>query len=183
MGVKRTGLWVAVVATATLLAGCATSVPAGPTDADLEAYTARSLDAAWAQVASTVERPSVARERYITNAQYVPVMGACMSKPGSTDAAVAWFICQSKYPVTPAEYRVLSDAQVDYLYAYLKRWTIPCLQLHGYAVELIPATRFAQYGGLWNPLYTSDVAADISDEQYAALDAECGVDVVDEFPR
>ena len=179
----RTVSWLSVVACIALLAGCATTIPAGPTDADLEAYTARSLDAAWKQVGADTPQPVIARERYITNAQYVPVMGACMAKPQSTDAAVAWFICQSKFPVTPTEYRVLSDAQITYLYDYLKRWTIPCLTVHGYPVALIPKATFDDYGGLWNPLYSSDIASDITDEEYATLNTECGVDVVGAFPR
>lgn len=183
METMRTVAMLAVVASVVLLSGCTTQIPAGPTKSDLEAHTQRTLDLAWADLDTGEARPVVERERYITNAQYVPVMSTCMQAPYSDDSDIAWFICQSRFPVTPTEYRILSDAQVDYLYGYLRRWTIPCLKLHGYAVGLIDHATFEQYGGLWNPLYSSDVAASISDEQYETLDEECGVDVVNEFPR
>ena len=179
--------WVAGLAVALLLAGCSTTVPAGPDTTELDAYTERTLEAAWATVPRGGPRPDVPRVRYISNAEYVPVMAQCMNEQGATGDSrareIAWYVCQAKYPVSPDEYRVLSDAQVDYLYDYYQRWTIPCLASHGRVVTLIARDEFVDRGGLWNPLYSTDEAAEVTDDEYATLNDQCGLDVVSRFPR
>ena len=179
--------WVAGVVMVVLLAGCSTSIPAGPDTSELEAYTERTLEQAWSGVHRAGPQPEVERVRYISNAEYAPVMSLCMSEQGatgdSTAREVAWYVCQAKYPVSPDEYRVLSDAQVVYLYRYYERWTIPCLALNGHRVDLITIDAFRELGGLWNPLYSSLEGTTVTDDEYAALNLECGLDVVGQFPR
>jgi hypothetical protein len=183
-----------VAASVLLLAGCSTPLPAGPTDAELDAFTERSLTETWQDYDWTGDRPEVARVRYISNAEYTPVMAACMAIQGFDSSAIgrglisesrAWFTCQAMYPVDPHEYRVLSDAQLRYLYEYRSRWTVPCLGLHGYTVTLPSYDEFAQDHGLWNALYSDggDSGVEITDADYSALDAECGIDVVGRFPE
>jgi hypothetical protein len=176
------------------LSGC-TSRPLPPpvTQDGVEDFLARQLDSEWELVGiADANRPYPPRVRFVTTVEYANVMSLCTTKvaPGyrrvlPTKAAddLAYYYCQVQYPIDPSEYLVLSTAQIDYLYDYYLRWTIPCLETQGYPAGPVPSrAEFRAYNGYWNPLYHPGRTTDISSDEYARLDADCGITVIDRFP-
>jgi len=179
----RTAWWVGLVASVCLLTGCsATTLPAGPDTAELEAFTARELDQAWRMLERSDARPAVERVRYISNDEYGAVMEDCFDD-GPADGQLAWFICQSKFPVTPDEYRVLSPQQMRYLYDYYARWSIPCLAERGFVVELPEYNTFVDRDGLYNLLYGDQSAPAVDEAEYRSLADACGLEASKLFPK
>lgn len=175
--------------------GCATtSIPKAATTADVEAFLTRQLDAEWDDTGlSDAQRPDVSRVRFISNAEFTAVMSACTVglTPGygqvlsnaKTIARLVYYTCQAKYPVNPNEYQVLSVAQIDYLYDYYSRWVLPCVRARGFDIGPTPTrSQFRLYNGLWNPIYHTGSNADLSQETYQTVAAECDFDVLSQFP-
>lgn len=185
---------VAVLLAVLALSGCASELPKAATAADREAFVSRQLDAEWKNVGiEDSQRPDVKRVRFITNAEFTDVMAQCTTTLGpgysfvlsdeQTAARLVYYACQAQYPVDPSEYLVLSTAQIDYLYDYYRRWTIPCIHSHGYDVGVMPSrTEFRLFNGLWDPIYHNGSHADLSEDAYRRVTIDCGVGVVSKFP-
>lgn len=184
-----------VVIALLLLSGCTTTRPLPPAvdDAGVEEYLARQLDAEWALVGlSEAQRPHPARVRFVSTTEFTDVMSKCVL--GSTGGYrrvlsqqtaddLAYYYCQAQYPIDPNEYLVLSVAQINYLYDYYIRWTIPCLESNGYLVRNVPSRMgFIRFSGYWNPVYHEGSTVDISSDEYTRLDRACGISVIDRFP-
>jgi hypothetical protein len=175
------------------LSGCATELPAAADAGDVTAFLRRQLDVEWKDTGlDDAQRPDVSRVRFISNSEFTAVMSECTieTTPGyrqvlsnaKTIARLVYYVCEARYPVDPGEYVVLSTAQIDYIYDYYRRWTIPCIRAHGYDPGGIPDRKqFRLFNGLWNPVYHDGANIDLSQESYKRLAAQCHFDILSRF--
>ncbi len=106
-----------------------------------------------------------------------------MLSNATTIARLVYYTCQVMYPVDPDEYRVLSTAQLHYLYDYYQRWTIPCIRAHGYEVHGLPSrAAFLLLNGFWDPVYHAGADVDLSRDAYRRLSTQCDFGVASRFP-
>ena len=177
----------AAAASLVLLSACATEPPppTGLTDAQLAALARPILDAQWNAIEphlAGAARPSVERVRFVTPSEQVTAVAACLDGLGYADGAMVFsadgfiiqttpildgvryqldaYTCQAEYPVDPRVYGALSTAQLDYLYDYYRRWTIPCLNANDYPVPVLPTRQeFLETGSPdWTPYYNSSAS-------------------------
>ena len=167
--------WIAAVAGALLLAGCASTVPVPPepTGEELDALIARELDLQWQYVGLTPDapRPAVERIRIVPMGEAEQVHRECMVEAGyggfrvveasifggaSNLERLAIYTCSAQYPVMPANYGLFGEAELGYLYDYYRDVTAPCLEAAGVAVagpptreEYLASGSFSL--GLWTP--------------------------------
>lgn len=183
--------WVAApVAALLLVSGCAatTTVPPGPTEAEVDALVSQQLDEQWIllDLPRSVAKPQVTRVAFTSPSTWsYRQLGCYLSsrldardssgditvnglQPGVQSASpyavqLAVWTCQAQYPRDPRLTGYLSDAQVLYMYDYFSTRLAPCLRLLGYAVPTPPAR--ADYlasvrsGGAWDPYYSADGTA------------------------
>ena len=149
------------------MTGCVSvrEVPAPMSDADLQGYLEDRLDAAWRNTGleGTVERPesdpSSLVERYREDSPGVG-LSECMGEQGieaygtteenggpvflgigrtaEPSEQLAWYRCLAAHPSTFSHVE-LSPSELEYLYDYYQEWVIPCLELRGYSVVLVPS--------------------------------------------
>lgn len=151
------------------LAGCVTprAVPERISDAELQQYLERRLDAAWLNTGldGSVQRPEVDRDMladHYRDGNNVQHLTECLSEGGITswgsgernggptvladngspaDQAIQliWYRCFAEHPTDAMYLGVrLSRAESEYLYDYYQEWVIPCLTLEGYSVISVP---------------------------------------------
>ena len=176
-----------VAASLVLLSACASQppVPAGLTDAQLDVLAQRTLDAQWNATAPHVEgaaRPFAERVRFVAQGEQADAIALCMGDKGYDRSAMVFsadglilqtgpvlditryhldeFVCEVEYPIDPRVYGALSTAQLNYLYDYYRRWTIPCLNANDYPVPVLPTRQeFLRTGNPdWTPYFNPQAA-------------------------
>ena len=92
----------------------------------------------------------------------------------SRKARLAWYGCIATIQYDPVEFgELVSEAQLEYIYDYFARWTLPCLTLHGQTVTMPPRESFVEDSAYrwWSPMW--NVQTDTEEEYNVLLDA-CG---------
>ena len=152
------------------LTGCvsAREVPPPITDAALQAYLEKRLDAAWLNtgLGATVERPLpdpttlVDRFRDVNQPQD---FSDCTVEAGvgswssterdggpqlldqtggpleSPEKQLQWYSCFAQFPSSEGfGSMLLTRAELDYLYDYYRDWVVPCIALKGYSIAEMP---------------------------------------------
>lgn len=158
-------LALAAVSAVLALTGCASEAeppkPPTMTEAEKTAAYLTETDTQWESVLERFPdafRPDVDLVRYIQPNEWSKVMASCLSDAGieatiSEDGgietstpvgqeephAIAWYVCQAKYPGDPELAQPLTSAELEYLYNYLVNDLTPCLEAEGYKVDDPPS--------------------------------------------
>ncbi len=168
---------------AVVLAGCSpvSALPPEPSGAELEALIALELDFQWQFVGLTPDtaRPAVDRIRIVSMEEAEAVHKQCLLDAGyenvrvnttfgaDRDERLAIYTCSAQYPTPPSTFGLFSEQQLDFLYDYFTRVTVPCLEANGVPVPEIPSreafgTPSTQVKQVWIPYYSVDRDRDVS---------------------
>jgi len=145
----------ALTACAPASLGEAPEAPAMSDEQRESAYNS-SLDSRWASIQSDypeLERPEVARVRWISPQEMPSTIADCLTAAGfsasvTVDALApslstsvpesqegplmaAWYVCDAEYPIDPLLSQEYSSEEVAYLYDYYTVELLPCLRAHG----------------------------------------------------
>ena len=111
--------------------------------------------------------PAVALVRVVEDSEWLDVYAQCLTDAGfpatvqgdslnvriaagqEEPQAVAYYVCQAKYPVRPEA--PLSDPEISYLYHYYVNSLTPCLEAEGFAIPDPPSKQ----------QFTDDYLADV----------------------
>ena len=177
--------------------------PAGPTDAEVAAYHEAVREGTWNAAGlakSGRTRPETLEAIEVPGELFDEAIRECMADAGfdsieyfsgppeegytlmdssgeiykSRKARLAWYGCIATIQYDPVEFGELaSEAQLEYIYDYFARWTVPCLTLRGQTVTMPPRESFIEDSAYrwWSPMWT--VQAD-TQEDYEELLAACG---------
>ncbi len=200
---KATILLATVAASLVLLSACASQppVPMGLTDAQLEVLAQPALDSQWLQIEPYVgatERPAVDRKHFIKPDDWQQSIADCLDDKGffggsamsfTADGSIlqtgpildetayhlAQYTCEAEFPIDPRYFGALSAAQLNYLYDYYRRWTIPCLNANDYPVPVLPTRQeFLRTGNPdWTPYFNPQAAGGVVPP--TVLRGRCGV--------
>lgn len=175
--ITRSAAIAIAVGCALVLGGCvsAGSYPSGPDDAQIEAERMRILDLTWQNLGLTGERPTPAVTPIAPGEFWNIQLYECAQDRGIALAGYGYssdtgydfasdrdieqsalrdlYACVAAQPLDPffiGEF--YSEQQVDYLYDYYSDWLVPCLELHGLAIDQAP-TKSEFVAGLasWSP--------------------------------
>lgn len=164
-----------------------------------EAAYRAAMDQRWTGVADAfpnANRPETQRVRFVAPSEMPAAVSACLREAGFEGSdtsdefgpaidtssprgqeeahAIAWFVCDARYPIDPALTQPLSEAEVKYMYAYSVSVLAPCLRAEGYQISDPPSEQvyLESFGtaGAWIP-YAQVVPS--SAEEFARLGATC----------
>jgi hypothetical protein len=160
------------------LAGCVspTALPDGPSQAELDLSGRKQSDEAWAMsgLAGVQSRPAVEVVAEVARDDWARVIASCMKHAGfeqyransgmllsrevpaelANEHSLALYVCRAQYPLETSRQRLLSSAELDYVYDYYLRFLVPCLGFHGFLVDDVPTREaFLTAGGTgwWTP--------------------------------
>lgn len=171
----------------------AAPLPAPPTAEDAARHYELMLDRTWQTtgLSGLMDRPAVEAADPLPPDQWVKVLFNCMAESGYTltgitsgagsgfelanegteaplrsDSALqlAFYTCLAAHPAeAPFDRQLLSGEQLDYIYDFYARWTVPCLLLNGYQMgTAISREEFIAREGDWTP-FEALIPFDVSD--------------------
>ena len=132
------------------------TVPAGPSEAQLETAVRADLDRQWrlAGLEGIVVRPDYVSAPIVAERDWDRLMLDCMDRAGvgqwgydegsglfveggepTASDQLAFYWCYAAYPKVD----LVSAQQLDFIYDYYQRWLIPCLEIRGYNVMNAPS--------------------------------------------
>jgi hypothetical protein len=160
------------------LAGCTATreLPEGPSQAELDVFGQEQSDDAWAGsgLLGVLSRPEVDVVAEVARDDWARVIASCMKHAGfedyransgmllsrdvpadlATEHSLALYVCRAQYPLEDSRQRLLSSAELDYVYDYYLSFLVPCLGFHGFLVDDVPTREaFLTAGGIgwWTP--------------------------------
>lgn len=176
--------------------------PPGPSAVEIRDYEKRMLDATWNSTGLAdrgLTQPAWIDVEFVPAEEWNTALRSCMEKAGQDDiqfswgtdsgytlltsngevntnrkALKSWYNCVARFPVDPViSGDLASRAQLEYIYDFYARWTIPCLSLQGYSVQLPSRESFVSdtANRWWSPMWSTQVT---TEEQYAKLLTVCG---------
>ena len=199
---KRIAQLLVLLAAVALVAGCSSSSKV-PTEAPVsKAEQAKllaeeqknALDQLRTHFPDATPSPTSV-QRFVAKRDWASALSGCMQKagfattiaPGGGGVAInnlpkqqqeaydlAFYYCQTEYPVNPVDTAPLSSDEAKFLYSYLTTTLANCLEKHGQSIPNPPseqtfADSYSTTGG-WTPYsYVSDV----SESRWAELNKEC----------
>jgi len=168
------------------LTACSAPTPAPEVeDAELQSQ----LDDAWERFHSAhpdVERPAVEVIRTVSLEDVDGLVEACVSDEGFPNGefaagqeealALAYYVCQTRYPLHTKYNRPWNDEKWGYLYDYFTNELVPCLEAQGYTPPVGPSRQVfidtEQTGeGWWFPYEA--VPDDVSGDDWTRLNEAC----------
>lgn len=191
---------VALGALILVLSGCAqdNSGPPVPTAAEQADHFEHMLDLTWSSsgLGDTAIRPRVAHAEPLDLDAWALALSSCMREAGFVDVGFGWAadagyylasepvasgeaadfnVCVAEHPMTAGQDGFLvGRAQLDYVYDYFQRWTIPCLRSHNYAIRrVVSREEFARGMGEWRPYWELAI---YDAKTYDEVVARCGPD-------
>ena len=172
------------------LAGCTLEpLPAPPTSEDAARHYEMMLDRTWQTtgLSGLMDRPTVEAADPVPQDEWITAVFSCMTEEGyafpgfgsergsgfllsaeatetPSEVQLAFYLClAANPPEMPVNGRLLSSAQLNYIYDYYVRWIVPCLVLNGYEVRTaVSREEFIALEGEWSP-YEAIIPADVSD--------------------
>ena len=182
--------------------GLAQAPPPAPSTADFDEFHARMLALTWAGFAlpPSLDAPPVTPGVGFERAAWGAALRACMKDAGYPDFGytfsneagyvlltvrretvldpsqqVTFYFCAARHPLLPDERRLLVGAgQLNYVYDYYLRWTVPCLIDHGYKLRrILSREQFVAASGQWVPYWELPMYSAADHERVIGL---CGPD-------
>lgn len=183
--------WLAVVACAALLAGCAAApaLPEGLNRAEVDAIVDQANRDWWEQIAPGEPMPVVEPIEYLVSGGPTKGLDTCLTEANQTDQhdwEVAVFVCSMQYPydMSDDDFGYLSAAELEYLWSYFATRLVPCLELMGYDIGTLPTKErfFAEPYLSWVPYYSMAPLPQTARE-WKRIDARCPVPPVGSYWR
>jgi hypothetical protein len=152
-GVSVRAGWAFAAVVLVALTGCAAQEPPGLSTDEVLALQAAELHQAWAATFPGEPIPDIQVQQYSTPETRDDLVDTCVGgfidglynrPPTTMELNRAALTCYLEYPLDPAgDHGYLSEAQLEYGYAYLLERTLPCLRDLGFEVEPPPVEVFS----------------------------------------
>lgn len=174
--------------------------PAAPSAADFNQFHARMLELTWDGFAypPALSAPPVRPVEGLDPAAWGTALHSCMEAAGYPDFGYSWsnsegyvlltvrreavfdraemmafYFCVAEHPLLPGDNGMLVSAgQLEYVYDYYARWTVPCLIDHGYKLRrMLSRQDFIAAMGEWAPYWELPIYSEADLDRVVAL---CG---------